>query len=139
MSVTDPQENSSVFVVNPDGTASVFCSMTWILDLEFDTTSAGAFGGFLYGCRSSWAIGRISPEGRWTRFAFSGSADEAIKCLTFGPDNSMYVIEELAANQIVVLKVSAVPEPTTFFLTVLGGLVLRKRAAGFFGDERIIE
>lgn len=51
----------------------------------------------------------------------------------------MYVIEELAANQIVVLKVSAVPEPTTFFLTVLGGLVLRKRAAGFFGDERIIE
>ncbi len=101
--------------------------MTWILDLEFDTTLDGAFGGLLYGCRSSGAIGSISPEGQWTRFAGCESAEEAIKCLTFGPDNSMYVVEELPGNQVVVLKISAVPEPMTLFLLGWGRLGLCRR------------
>jgi hypothetical protein len=127
MSVTDPQNNSSVYVVNPDWTVSVFCSLTWILDIEFDTTQGGAFGGLLYGCRSDWAIGSISPEGQWTRFAGSENINESIKCLTFGPDRSMYVVEELPGAQIVVLKISAVPEPMSLCLLAVGIAVLRRK------------
>ncbi len=125
MSVSDPSDTFSVWAVRPNGTAGVFCNTTLILDLEFDTTQIGAFGGLLYGRRSSWAIGSISPDGQWTRFA--GSSDTAIQCMTFGPDNSMYVVEEVAGNMVLVTKISAVPEPATALLLGLGGLLVRLR------------
>lgn len=124
MSVSDASDIFTVWAVAPDGTASEFCEVTQLIDLEFDTTESNSFGGQLYVRRSSWRIGRISPDGSWS--SFSDSSTTAIKCLTFGLDDSMYVVEEIAGNQVLVTKISAIPEPASVFLFCLGGLLIRK-------------
>lgn len=112
--------------VHPDGTVNQFSSLTHVKDLAFDTTENSAFGGLLYARRSSWAIGSISSSGEWSRLGRSN--DTSIGALTFGPDNSMYVLEEIPGNPIIsVIKISAVPEPASLLLLGLGGLLIRKR------------
>ncbi len=113
----------NLWTVNPDGTTTEFSDITRITHIEFDTTETSAFGGLLYAQRNGWAFGSISPDGQWSLFAQAGN-DDIIECITFGPDDSMYVVEKIPGDMVFVTKISAVPEPCTLLLFSFGALSL---------------
>ena len=94
--------------------------------LEFDTTEQQDFGGDLF-TGAGGLIHRVAPNG--DTFEFIRSDDIFIRNFTFGPDNSMYIVQDAdSGGPMVISRVSLIPEPATLLMLGIGGAaLLRKR------------
>lgn len=72
---------------------------------------------------STWQMYHISNDGQAALFL-----DGNINVFTFGPDGAMYVAQR-ERNNMVISRITLIPEPATFMLAGLGILIVRRRCS----------
>ena len=125
---------AGLFHIDTNGNATRYADIEQGGCIAFDDTSEQYFDGKMY------AAGRLDSENLWTLYKVNGFYDKEVfgafeftrgttrPDIEFGPDGAMYVMEWDAPNMdVVISRITPVPEPVTLMLLGLGGIALRKR------------
>lgn len=133
----DPSDPANrIFTSGVDGIIRIFSSSGSLLNGHFATnfgniafSNGGAFGSYLYALDGPNLL-RIDQDGNSTTFG-TGLPPTQIADMTFGPDGALY-LSDYANNQV--LRIAAVPEPSTLLLMLTACLALplslaRRRAS----------
>jgi len=95
---------------------------------------------FVTESKEKFFAGRHISETKWTLYKVNGSYDTEIfgtfnmnptwlaANIEFGPDGAMYVMEwDQANSNVVISRITAIPEPASLLLVGLGGLLVRRK------------
>ncbi|MCK5001123.1 MAG: hypothetical protein KAS23_16380, partial [Anaerohalosphaera sp.] len=121
--------DSGIFEINANGIASPFApDIVTSFRLGFD--DAGLFGYSLFTTGMTefgqlWSMYSIDADGVATQFAHNNSTHLTI--FSFGPDGAMYVAEHDGMDTTIISRIALIPEPVTFALLSIGGVLVRMR------------
>lgn len=116
-----------LYEIETDGTASKFApSILGANDFEFDPY--GTYFNYKMICQGEYAVERhgvhiVNPNGSVEEIG----THESRSSMTFGLDGALY-LSEVIDNDVVITRITPVPEPVTLSLLGLGALLLRKRS-----------
>lgn len=119
-----------IFTISPSGAVSTFSSQIYPSALEFD--SMGTMFGFNM-CSIGYKPGTgyrvwMIDENANDQALLRGQAGMILGDLAFGPDGALYVATIYTdTEEVVIDRISLVPEPASFALMALAGLFIRKR------------
>ena len=126
--------DAGVFRVDLNGTVSRFVDIEQAAHVEIDNTQQQLFDGKMY------VNGKYDSNDPWGLYLINGYYDQELfgtfdispnwlhSPIRFGADGAMYVMEcDIPNDQVIISRITPVPEPSTLMLVFLGGLLVKKK------------